>query len=149
MIGFYIVGLIANVFSWYCCQWCYSYVELCASMFVTSCNCNINLVIYLDWLFTLCLQQRIRTHYYRSLDDLEQDVLLLCKNAQTYNVENSLVSLVTLCLCFVSINSCKHSGQLAGFLGETRNRFRLMLSWMSAGTDSAVTKWFFKYLGNY
>jgi len=36
-------------------------------------------------------QQRIRAHYYRSLDDVEKDVLLLCKNAQTYNVEGSLV----------------------------------------------------------
>jgi len=37
------------------------------------------------------VQQRIRSHYYRSLDDVEKDVLLLCKNAQTYNVEGSLV----------------------------------------------------------
>jgi len=36
-------------------------------------------------------QQRIRSHYYHSLDDVEKDVLLLCKNAQTYNVEGSLV----------------------------------------------------------
>jgi len=40
------------------------------------------------------VQQRIRSHYYRSLDDVEKDVLLLCKNAQTYNVEGSLVSLI-------------------------------------------------------
>jgi len=37
------------------------------------------------------IQQRIRNHYYRSLDDLEQDVMLLCKNAQNYNVEGSLI----------------------------------------------------------
>ena len=35
-----------------------------------------------------------------------------------------------------------------GILSETRMRFRLMLSSMSASA-SAVTKWFFKYLGNY
>ena len=38
-----------------------------------------------------CLQQRIKEHRYRSLDDLEKDVMLLCQNAQTYNVEKSLV----------------------------------------------------------
>jgi len=41
--------------------------------------------------FIYRVQQRIRSHYYRSLDDVEKDVLLLCKNAQTYNVEGSLV----------------------------------------------------------
>lgn len=29
---------------------------------------------------------------YRNLDDLETDVMLLCKNAQEYNIENSTVS---------------------------------------------------------
>lgn len=42
------------------------------------------------------VQQRIRLHYYRSLDDVERDVLLLCKNAQTYNVEGSLVGYLYL-----------------------------------------------------
>jgi SWI/SNF-related matrix-associated actin-dependent regulator of chromatin subfamily A protein 2/4 len=37
------------------------------------------------------IQQRIRSHHYRCIDDLEQDVMLLCKNAQTYNVEGSLI----------------------------------------------------------
>ena len=37
------------------------------------------------------LQQRIEDHRYRSLDDLERDVMMLCGNAQTYNVEGSLV----------------------------------------------------------
>jgi len=46
------------------------------------------------WVLTCDVQQRIRSHYYRSLDDVEKDVLLLCKNAQTYNVEGSLVSLI-------------------------------------------------------
>jgi len=46
-----------------------------------------------------CVQQRIRSHYYRSLDDVEKDVLLLCKNAQTYNVEGSLVSYHSLVIC--------------------------------------------------
>lgn len=37
------------------------------------------------------IQQKIRSHHYRSIDDLEQDVMLLCKNAQIYNVEGSLI----------------------------------------------------------
>lgn len=30
-------------------------------------------------------------HRYRSLDELEADVMLLCKNAQEFNMENSNV----------------------------------------------------------
>lgn len=37
-------------------------------------------------------QERIRNHKYRSLNDLEKDVMLLCQNAQTFNLEGSLVS---------------------------------------------------------
>lgn len=36
-------------------------------------------------------QERIRSHKYRSLNDLERDVMLLCQNAQTFNLEGSLV----------------------------------------------------------
>ena len=38
---------------------------------------------------------RIKEHKYRCLDDLEKDVMNLCKNAQTYNVEGSLVCILT------------------------------------------------------
>ncbi|KAB0392734.1 hypothetical protein E2I00_011948 [Balaenoptera physalus] len=34
--------------------------------------------------------ERIRSHKYRSLNDLEKDVMLLCQNAQTFNLEGSL-----------------------------------------------------------
>uniref|UniRef100_T1ITD1 Very low-density lipoprotein receptor n=1 Tax=Strigamia maritima TaxID=126957 RepID=T1ITD1_STRMM len=37
------------------------------------------------------IKQRIKEHKYRTLDDLEKDIMLLCKNAQTYNVEGSLI----------------------------------------------------------
>lgn len=37
------------------------------------------------------IKQRIRDHRYRSLDDLETDVMLLCENAQSYNIEGSLI----------------------------------------------------------
>uniref|UniRef100_A0A8C5RDI3 SWI/SNF related BAF chromatin remodeling complex subunit ATPase 4 n=1 Tax=Laticauda laticaudata TaxID=8630 RepID=A0A8C5RDI3_LATLA len=37
------------------------------------------------------IKERIRNHKYRSLNDLEKDVMLLCQNAQTFNLEGSLV----------------------------------------------------------
>ncbi|MEQ2159285.1 hypothetical protein GOODEAATRI_021303 [Goodea atripinnis] len=40
---------------------------------------------------TSCFQERIRSHKYRNLNDLEKDVMLLCQNAQTFNLEGSLV----------------------------------------------------------
>lgn len=43
----------------------------------------------MDCLFGV--QERIRIHKYRSLNDLEKDVMLLCQNAQTFNLEGSLV----------------------------------------------------------
>lgn len=39
----------------------------------------------------LCPQDRVRNHKYRSLGDLEKDVMLLCHNAQTFNLEGSQV----------------------------------------------------------
>lgn len=40
----------------------------------------------------LFLQERVRNHKYRSVSDVEKDVMLLCHNAQTYNLEGSQVS---------------------------------------------------------
>uniref|UniRef100_A0A671YPM3 SWI/SNF related BAF chromatin remodeling complex subunit ATPase 4a n=1 Tax=Sparus aurata TaxID=8175 RepID=A0A671YPM3_SPAAU len=37
------------------------------------------------------IKERIRSHKYRSLNDLEKDVMLLCQNAQTFNLEGSLI----------------------------------------------------------
>ncbi|XP_074603236.1 SWI/SNF-related matrix-associated actin-dependent regulator of chromatin subfamily A member 2-like isoform X2 [Brevipalpus obovatus] len=37
------------------------------------------------------IQSKIRDHKYRSLDDLESDFMLSCKNAQKYNVEGSQI----------------------------------------------------------
>ncbi len=49
--------------------------------------------------YVLCsVQERIRSHKYRTLNDLEKDVMLLCQNAQTFNLEGSLVILVLLML---------------------------------------------------
>uniref|UniRef100_A0A8C0FCG2 SWI/SNF related, matrix associated, actin dependent regulator of chromatin, subfamily a, member 2 n=1 Tax=Bubo bubo TaxID=30461 RepID=A0A8C0FCG2_BUBBB len=39
------------------------------------------------------IKERIRNHKYRSLGDLEKDVMLLCHNAQTFNLEGSQVKL--------------------------------------------------------
>uniref|UniRef100_A0A671S5C9 SWI/SNF related, matrix associated, actin dependent regulator of chromatin, subfamily a, member 4 n=1 Tax=Sinocyclocheilus anshuiensis TaxID=1608454 RepID=A0A671S5C9_9TELE len=36
-------------------------------------------------------KERIRSHKYRTLNDLEKDVMLLCQNAQTFNLEGSLI----------------------------------------------------------
>jgi len=38
------------------------------------------------------IRQRIRNEKYRSLDDLEKDINLMCQNTQKYNIEGSLVS---------------------------------------------------------
>lgn len=37
------------------------------------------------------IKERIRSHKYRTLNDLEKDVMLLCQNAQTFNLEGSLI----------------------------------------------------------
>ncbi|XP_069623239.1 transcription activator BRG1 isoform X1 [Ranitomeya imitator] len=37
------------------------------------------------------IKERIRNHKYRNLNDLEKDVMLLCQNAQTFNLEGSLI----------------------------------------------------------
>ncbi|GAB0209480.1 probable global transcription activator SNF2L2 [Grus japonensis] len=37
------------------------------------------------------LKERIRNHKYRNLSDLEKDVMLLCHNAQIFNLEGSQV----------------------------------------------------------
>ncbi|KAJ8305679.1 hypothetical protein KUTeg_016224 [Tegillarca granosa] len=37
------------------------------------------------------IKQRIKDHRYRKLVDLENDIMLLCENAQTYNIEGSLI----------------------------------------------------------
>ncbi|KAL5967561.1 ATP-dependent helicase brm [Taenia solium] len=37
------------------------------------------------------IKTRVRDGKYRSMDELEADILLLCKNAQTYNMDGSLI----------------------------------------------------------
>ncbi|XP_016428106.1 probable global transcription activator SNF2L2 isoform X1 [Sinocyclocheilus rhinocerous] len=37
------------------------------------------------------IKERVRNHKYRSVSDLEKDVMLLCHNAQTYNLEGSQI----------------------------------------------------------
>ncbi|CAH8618104.1 unnamed protein product [Heterobilharzia americana] len=37
------------------------------------------------------IRQRVKDGKYRSVDELETDILLLCKNAQTYNMDGSLI----------------------------------------------------------
>lgn len=40
------------------------------------------------------IQKNIKIHKYRCLDDIDADMALLCKNAQNYNIEGSLVSVI-------------------------------------------------------
>ena len=42
------------------------------------------------------IKAKIRENKYRSVDEVEQEIFLLCKNAQTYNMDGSLVSCPTL-----------------------------------------------------
>ncbi len=37
------------------------------------------------------IKKKLGEHRYRNLDELEADVMLLCKNAQEFNMENSNV----------------------------------------------------------
>ncbi|KAL4617471.1 putative global transcription activator SNF2L2 isoform X1 [Arapaima gigas] len=37
------------------------------------------------------IKERVRNHKYRNVEDLEEDVMLLCHNAQTFNLEGSQV----------------------------------------------------------
>ena len=37
------------------------------------------------------IKNKIREHRYRSLDDLEADFMLMCRNAQAYNIETSII----------------------------------------------------------
>ena len=43
------------------------------------------------FIYLFLFQERINSHKYRTLDDLEEDFSLMCKNAQTYNIEGSIV----------------------------------------------------------
>uniref|UniRef100_A0AAQ5XBI3 SWI/SNF related, matrix associated, actin dependent regulator of chromatin, subfamily a, member 2 n=1 Tax=Amphiprion ocellaris TaxID=80972 RepID=A0AAQ5XBI3_AMPOC len=44
------------------------------------------------------IKERVRNHKYRNVGDLERDVMLLCQNAQTFNLEGSQVrNLFSLC----------------------------------------------------
>nr|CAH8868762.1 unnamed protein product [Trichobilharzia regenti] len=42
------------------------------------------------------IRQRVKDGKYRSVDELESDVLLLCKNAQTYNMDGSLMTVLVV-----------------------------------------------------
>lgn len=50
-------------------------------------------------------QKRLSEYRYRTIDELEADVMLLCKNAQEFNMENSSVRLNERENTIVEINS--------------------------------------------
>ena len=49
------------------------------------------------------IRKNIKIHKYRCLDDIDADMTLLCKNAQTYNIEGSLVRQLLNNSCVLSI----------------------------------------------
>uniref|UniRef100_A0A8C2GQ25 SWI/SNF related, matrix associated, actin dependent regulator of chromatin, subfamily a, member 2 n=1 Tax=Cyprinus carpio TaxID=7962 RepID=A0A8C2GQ25_CYPCA len=51
------------------------------------------------------IKERVRNHKYRSVSDLEKDVMLLCHNAQTYNLEGSQSCVVLYELHFFLIQA--------------------------------------------
>ncbi|XP_056122002.1 transcription activator BRG1 isoform X1 [Rhinichthys klamathensis goyatoka] len=53
------------------------------------------------------IKERIRSHRYRSLNDLERDVMLLCQNAQTFNLEGSLIYEDSIVLQSVFTSLCQ------------------------------------------
>uniref|UniRef100_A0A8C0FA29 SWI/SNF related, matrix associated, actin dependent regulator of chromatin, subfamily a, member 2 n=1 Tax=Bubo bubo TaxID=30461 RepID=A0A8C0FA29_BUBBB len=76
------------------------------------------------------IKERIRNHKYRSLGDLEKDVMLLCHNAQTFNLEGSQVKHYN--------NSCN--------VQEGKNYVRRNLSKSKLKVDAANTNASFKFL---
>lgn len=44
------------------------------------------------------IRERVKNHKYRSLDMLEQDFILMCKNAREYNMEQSLIYMDSITL---------------------------------------------------
>ena len=54
-------------------------------------NTSLFIIYVVLYTTTFHHQERIRGHRYRSLSDLERDVMLLFQNAQTFNLEGSLV----------------------------------------------------------
>ena len=57
-------------------------------------NMNVPLQIYIDMILFACsMKERVNGHRYRAMDDLQTDFMLMCRNAQTYNMEGSIVSL--------------------------------------------------------
>uniref|UniRef100_A0A673XTB6 SWI/SNF related BAF chromatin remodeling complex subunit ATPase 2 n=1 Tax=Salmo trutta TaxID=8032 RepID=A0A673XTB6_SALTR len=44
------------------------------------------------------IKERVRSHKFRSVSDLEKDVMLLCHNAQTFNLEGSQIQYMMLLL---------------------------------------------------
>ncbi|XP_018494673.2 probable global transcription activator SNF2L2 [Galendromus occidentalis] len=57
------------------------------------------------------MQKRIKEDYYKSLDDLEEDFMLLCSNAQKYNVDGSLIYEDSIIMQSVFTKAREHAGK--------------------------------------
>ena len=56
------------------------------------------------------IKERINGHRYRTMDDFQADFMLMCRNAQTYNIEGSIVSRIDAML--------QHKCTILRFLGQ-------------------------------
>ena len=64
------------------------------------------------------IRTRIRKETYRSLEDLESDVMLMCANTQRYNIDGSLVSTWTLEL-YISQKNIFRSSKIVSFFNQS------------------------------
>lgn len=55
-------------------------------------NIPFSLFLYsFESFLVLFMQERVRNHKYRCIADLEKDIMQMCHNAQTFNLEGSQV----------------------------------------------------------
>uniref|UniRef100_A0A673XTM6 SWI/SNF related BAF chromatin remodeling complex subunit ATPase 2 n=1 Tax=Salmo trutta TaxID=8032 RepID=A0A673XTM6_SALTR len=71
------------------------------------------------------IKERVRSHKFRSVSDLEKDVMLLCHNAQTFNLEGSQIkSNQTLFVTCAEYNKCRPYREMQSYgLGLAVRKF--------------------------
>ena len=79
-----------------------SVVCLCACVCGVVCVCVTVSCVCWSIYYAIPLQDNIAKHRYHSIDGLEADIVLLCQNTHTYNVEGSQVNNVYVYNCTVS-----------------------------------------------
>ena len=77
------------------CMYVRGYMCVCMCMHL-SVRPSVRLSVCLSLQYMILLQDNITKHRYHSIDELEADILLLCQNTHTYNVEGSQVKVLLL-----------------------------------------------------